>query len=73
MSIGYNLVQFIIESDTLNETMANIFRNFKISKDNKELIIDMVNAHIESEKIRVLSHPARRAHIRRAGDLRRAL
>jgi hypothetical protein len=54
MSIGYNLVQFIIESDTLNETMANIFRNFKISKDNKELIIDMVNAHIESEKIKNL-------------------
>ena len=54
MSICYNLVQFIIESDTLNEILANIFRNFKIGIENKEMIIDMVNCHIESEKIKNL-------------------
>ncbi len=52
MSISYNLVQFISKSDTLNEILANIFRNFKVSEENKEMIIDMVNSHLESEGIK---------------------
>ena len=51
MSISYNLVQFIIESDTLNNTLASIFRNFKISQENRQMVIQMMNFHIESEKI----------------------
>ena len=49
MSICYNLIQFIMESDTLNSILSNIFRNFKINKDNREMVIGMMNCHIESE------------------------
>ena len=51
MSIGYNLLQFILDSETLNYSIANIFRNFKITKENKQMIISMMNCHIQSEKI----------------------
>ena len=50
MSVCYNLVQFIMESDTLNAILINIFRNFKISKENREIVIGMMNCHIESEE-----------------------
>ena len=49
MSICYNLIQFIMESDTLNSILVNIFRNFKINKENRKMIIGMMNFHIESE------------------------
>ena len=49
MSICYNLIQFIMESDTLNSILVNIFRNFKINKENREMVIGMMNCHIESE------------------------
>lgn len=49
MSICYNLVQFIIDSKTLNTILVNIFRSFKISKENREMVIGMMNCHIESE------------------------
>jgi hypothetical protein len=49
MSVSYNLIQFVIDSDKLNKILANIFRCFKIDKENKELIIAMINSHIESE------------------------
>ena len=51
MTISFNILQFILDSDTLNLTLANIFRNFKISQENKQTIIAMMNFHIESEKI----------------------
>lgn len=50
MTVSYNLIQFIMDSDTLNNILANIFRCFKINKENKEMIIAMVNCHIETEK-----------------------
>ena len=54
MSISYNLIQFITDSDTLNKILEHIFRNFKINKENKEMIIGMMNAQIESEGIKHL-------------------
>ena len=54
MSISYNLLQFIKDSETLNYSMANIFRNFKISQENKQMIITMLKTHIELEKIKHL-------------------
>ncbi len=54
MSISYNLVQFITDSDTLNKTLASIFRNFKISQENRQTVIQMMNFHIESENIQNL-------------------
>ena len=54
MSISYNLVQFIINSDTLNKTLSSIFRNFKISQENRQMVTQMINFHIESEKIQNL-------------------
>ena len=55
MSISYNLLQFIKDSETLNYSMANIFRNFKISQENKQMIIIMLKTHIELEKINHLT------------------
>ena len=54
MSISYNLIQFILDSDNLNQILARIFRNFKISKENKEMLIGMMKAQIESEGIKNL-------------------
>ncbi len=54
MSVGYNLLQFILDSQVLNYIIANIFRNFKITQENKQMIITMMNCHITSEKINYL-------------------
>ena len=51
MSISYNLIQFVMDSETLNNILVNIFRCFKIDNSNKEMIIAMINSHIESEGI----------------------
>ena len=51
MSISYNLIQFVLDSETLNNILVNIFRCFKIDNSNKEMIIAMINSHIESEGI----------------------
>ena len=49
MSISYNLIQFITDSNSLNNILKCIFRAFKINDKNKETIIQMIMVHIEAE------------------------
>ena len=51
MSISYNLIQFVMDSETLNNILVTIFRCFKIDNSHKEIIISMINSNIESEGI----------------------
>ena len=49
MSVCYNLVQSVTSDDTLNKALYNIFRFYKLSKENRKTIIDMLNFQIAAE------------------------
>ena len=49
MSVSYNLVQSVTSADTLNKALYNIFLFYKLSKENKKTIIDMLNFQIIAE------------------------
>ena len=49
ISISYNLAQYVLNSDTLNKAVYNIFRFYKLSLENKKSIIEMINIQIMSE------------------------
>ena len=51
MSITYNILHFITDSESLNIIVFRIFNNFNIKKENREMIIVMMESNIEMEKI----------------------
>ena len=49
MSVTYNLMQFIIESDTFNKILIDIFKYCKIKGENKENVVMMIEQQLQSE------------------------
>ena len=51
MSITFNILQFVTDSKLFNEVVHSIFDHCKLDKEKREMIIDMIENQIESEKI----------------------
>ena len=51
MSVSYNLMQFITDSNTFNRIIYDIFKYCKISNESKEIVVGMMEAQIESENL----------------------
>ena len=51
MSVSYNIMQFITDSNTFNKILADIFKYCKINKDSREIVVGMMEAQIEGENL----------------------
>jgi hypothetical protein len=51
MSISYNLMQFIKDSTVFNKVVYDIFKHCKINKDNRNMIVTMMEQQIQSENL----------------------
>ena len=49
MSVSYNIIQFITNSNTFNKILFDIFKYCKINKDSKEIVVGMMEAQLEAE------------------------
>jgi len=51
MSVSYNIMQFITDSNTFNRILSDIFKYCKINKDSREIVVGMMEAQIEAENL----------------------
>ena len=51
MSVSFNIMQFITDSKAFNKIISDIFKYCKINKENKEIVVGMIEAQIEAENL----------------------
>ena len=49
MSVSYNIMQFVSDSNLFNKIIYDIFKYCNINKENREIIIGMIEAQIEAD------------------------
>ena len=54
MSVSYNIMQFVSDSNLFNKIICDIFKYCNIEKDNREIIIGMMEVQIESDNTKAL-------------------
>ena len=54
MSVTYNIMQYIIKSETFNRIVYDIFKYCKISHDSRETVVEMMDAQIQGENLKHL-------------------
>jgi hypothetical protein len=53
MSVSYNILQFIIDSNTFNRIIADIFKYCNINEASKETVVEMIQAQIEAQNLKI--------------------
>ena len=53
MSVSYNILQFIIDSNTFNRIIADIFKYCNINEASKETVVEMIQAQIEAQNLNI--------------------
>ena len=51
MSVSFNIMQFVTDSKSFNRIICDIFKYCKINKENKEIVVGMMEAQIEAENL----------------------
>ena len=51
MSVSFNIMQFITDSNAFNKIIYDIFKYCKINKENKEIVVGMMEAQINGENL----------------------
>ena len=51
MSVSYNIMQFITDSKIFNKIIYELFKYFKISKENREIVIGKMEAQILEKNV----------------------
>ena len=51
MSVSYNLMQFIKDSTVFNKVVYDIFKHCKINKENRDMIVTMMEQQIQTENL----------------------
>ena len=51
MSISYNIIQFINDSNTFNKIIKDIFKYCKINEQNKLFVVQMIESQIKDQKL----------------------
>jgi hypothetical protein len=52
MSISYNTIQFVKESNTFNRILKDVFKYCKIDQTGKETVVSMIESQIKAEDIK---------------------
>jgi hypothetical protein len=53
MSVSYNILQFVTDSRTFNRIVYDIFKYCKINDEGREIVVDMIQSQIDSEKTNI--------------------
>ena len=51
MSVSFNLVQFITDSNLFNRVLFDIFKYCKLNVENRALIVEMIENQIKNENL----------------------
>ena len=51
MSISFNLIQFITDSNLFNRVLFDIFKYCKLNAENRALIVEMIENQIKNENL----------------------
>ena len=51
MSVSYNIIQFVMESNLFNRILYDIFKYCKINSENREIVVGMIEGQIQSEHL----------------------
>ena len=54
MSVSYNIIQFVMDSNLFNRILYDIFKYCKINAENREIIVEMIEGQITSENLKHL-------------------
>ena len=51
MSVSYNIIQFVMDSNLFNKIIFDIFKYCKINEENRVIIVEMIEGQIQSENL----------------------
>ena len=51
MSVSYNIMQFVLDSELFNRIIHDVFKYCKINEQNRQIVVDMIDSQIKDEKI----------------------
>lgn len=51
MSISYNIMQFVLDSELFNRIIHDVFKYCKINEQNRQIVVNMIDMQIQDEKI----------------------
>ena len=51
MSVSYNIIQFVMESNLFNRILYDIFKYCKINTENRAIVVEMIEGQITSENL----------------------
>ena len=51
MSVSFNILQFITDSNLFNRVLHDIFKYCQINAENREMIVEMIESQINAEKL----------------------
>ena len=55
MSVSFNIMTFVLDSNLFNKILFDVFKYCKINNENKQFIIQMLKSQIDNEKITYLT------------------
>ena len=55
MSVSFNIMTFVLDSNLFNKILFDVFKYCKINNENKQFIIQMLKSQIDKEKITYLT------------------
>ena len=54
MSVSYNIIQFVMDSNLFNRILYDIFKYCKINAENREIVVEMIDGQIKGEDLTYL-------------------
>ena len=51
MSVSYNIIQFVMDSNLFNRILFDVFKYCKINEQNRIIVIEMIQSQIQSENL----------------------
>ena len=54
MSVSYNIMQFVLDSDLFNKILFDVFNFCKINKQNRQTVVEMMENQIKGDNINYL-------------------
>ena len=51
MSVSYNIIQFVLDSNLFNRILYDIFKYCKINAENREIVVEMIDGQIQSDNL----------------------
>ena len=51
MSVSYNIIQFVLDSNLFNRILYDIFKYCKINAENREIVVEMIEGQIQTDNL----------------------